>query len=95
MSFDIGVCGLLDALPVLALRTVSATHPARHMTMSFLLGSGLPAETPKTQLLTCFRTEQLYHKLRHLAIGSGKALWAKAAQAGRFIPGLKLLGFHA
>jgi hypothetical protein len=30
-----------------------------------------------------------------LAIGSGKGLWAKAAKAARFIPGLKRLGFRA
>jgi hypothetical protein len=38
---------------VLTLRLAPPTEPAHHMTMRFLLGSGLPAETPKMQLLIC------------------------------------------
>jgi hypothetical protein len=40
-------------LPVLALKLAPSAELVRHMTMSFLLGGGLPAETPKTQLLMC------------------------------------------
>jgi hypothetical protein len=46
-------CGLEMYLPVPALRWASSASPVRHVTMSFLPGSGLPARTPKTQLLMC------------------------------------------
>ncbi len=39
--------------------------------------------------------EQVYHRSVFLAIGSGKLLWAKAAQAWRFLPPLKLVGYRA
>jgi len=44
-------------LPVLALRLASSASPVRSMTMSFLSGGGLPAGTPKTQLVMCNRPE--------------------------------------
>lgn len=40
----------IDALPILALRTVSSTHPVRHVTMNILCGNGFFATTSYVQL---------------------------------------------
>jgi len=78
-----------------------------HTTMNLLPSGGFPARTVKIQFLTCLPTvstakaasclaqEQVYHNWQYLAIGSGKRRWAKAAQAGRFLPRLKLVGLRA
>src|SRR6266498_3864271 len=62
-----------------------------HTTMNLLPSGGFPARTAKIQFVTCvfnrlrskelraFAREQVYHNWRNLAIGRGKALWAKAA----------------
>jgi hypothetical protein len=74
-------------------------------TLNLLPDRGFPIGTGKVQFFmyittvstgepaSCLVHEQLYHKWRYLARESGKALWAKAAKAGAFLPGLKLLGF--
>jgi len=78
-------------------RRTSAPHDLEQTQhLASLPSDGLLAGTGKAQLLTCFRTEQLYHNERYFA-----SQWAKAAEAARFIPGVKtqhlasLLGFRA
>jgi hypothetical protein len=78
-----------------------------HTTLNLLPGGGFPAGTAKIQFVTCIATvstgepasylahEQVCYNRRFLAIKSGRARWAKAAEAARFLPGLMLLGFRA
>jgi len=47
------VCGLMLRLPVLALRLVPSTEPARHMTETILPGNGLCTGTANRLLFRC------------------------------------------